>query len=626
MERRLAAILAVDAVGYSRLTEQNEEASTTTLRAYRGVVEEAISAHKGHIFSSAGDGVVAEFPSIVEAIRCAVEIQNEIAERNAAVPANERMQFRIGVNLGDVIAEDNNLYGTGVNVAVRLEQLAEPGGICISQTVYDQVRKIVEIPFQDIGERRLKNIADPVHVYRILPAPLPWLRRLFSRTNFHRRRVGIAASALLVLLAAGAVLFYLRQPAELWDAVLGSSLPEHPTIAVMPFNDMSASRDQQYLADGIAEELIIGLAKFRDLAVMAHNSTLAYKDKPVDIRQVGKDLNVRYVVEGSVQRSDDHVRVTAQLIDATTASQLWGDRYDRQVENIFAIRDDITRSVAGTIGGLQGKVAQAEAERLAAKNPNSFSAYDYVMRGWEEWRKFTSEGNAAARELFERAKNIDRSYARAYAGLAWTHANDYDYEWTDDFDNAIKLAFENASEAVRLDPNDYQAHWVLGWTRLYRREHEKAMASYLRARELNPNDAELLAEMGNLLIYVGQPKQAIEQVKEAIQLNPFHEHWYEEYLGWAYEEAGMPQEAITVLEQAIDPNADQEELWILPTLAAAYANPAVGRIEDAKKTVKKIIALKPGFSTSEVLSRNPYQTKDLADRYVNALRRAGLPD
>src|SRR6476646_7691083 len=314
MERRLAAILAADVMGYSRLTELNEEASTVTLRMYRAVVEESIAAHRGHVFSSAGDGVVAEFPSIVEAIRCAVEIQNEVAERNAAVPEDQRMQFRIGVNLGDVIAEENNLYGTGVNVAVRLEQLAEAGGICISQTVYDQVRKIVEIPFEDIGERRLKNIADPVHVYRILPSPLPWLRRLFSRGG-HVRRLGVAAGGLLLFLTVAAGAFYLRQPAALWDALLGNgSLPEHPAIAVLPFDDMSATHDQQYLADGITEELITGLAKFPELIVMSRNATLTYKNRPTDSRQVGKDLNVSYVLEGSVQRSDQNVRVTAQLI------------------------------------------------------------------------------------------------------------------------------------------------------------------------------------------------------------------------------------------------------------------------------------------------------------------------
>ena len=630
MERRLAAILAADVKGYSHLTELNEEASTATLRMYRAVVEESISAHRGHVFSSAGDGVVAEFPSVVEAIRCGVEIQNEIAERNVSVPENGRMQFRIGVNLGDVIAEENNLYGTGVNVAVRLEQLAEAGGICISQTVYDQVRKIVEIPFEDIGEHRLKNITEPVHVYRILPSPLPWVRRFLSRT-WRSPRLGVAAGVLLLLLAVSAGAFYLRQPTGLWDTLLGDkgglSLPEHASIAVLPFKDMSPTHDQQYLADGIVEELITGLAKFPDLVVIARNSTLTYKDKPVDVRQVGKELNVRYVVEGSIQRADQNVRVTAQLIDASTGSHIWAERYDREVSNIFAIRDDITQSIAGTLGGLQGKVAKAEIARVSEKDPNSFTAYDYVMRGWYEWYKLTRESNAAARNLFELATKIDPNYARAYAGLAWTYSSDYDFEWTDDFDKTLKLVLENASRAVRLDPNDYQAHWVLGWASLYNRDYEKAMAEYLRARELNPNDAEVLAEMSNFLVYVGQPKQAIAQLKEAIRLNPNHERWYVEYLGWAYEEAGMPKEAIETLEPVIDlQNPDDDQQWFLPTLAAAYANPAVGRMDDALKIVKTILSRKPEFSIADTVSQYPYKTQEQIDRYVNALRRAGLPD
>ena len=308
----------------------------------------------------------------------------------------------------------------------------------------------------------------------------------------------------------------------------------------------------QYLADGITEELITGLAKVPEFMVMARNSTLAYKDKPTDIRQVGKDLNVRYVVEGTIQRFDQNVCVTAQLIDASTGRHLWADRYDREATGIFAVRDDITRSIAGVLGGLQGEAGRAEAARLSAKSPRVLTVYDYVMKGWYELYKYEREANKVARDLFEQAKKIDPSYARTYAGLAWTYADDFLYEWTDDHDKTLKRALENASTAVRLDPNDYHAHWVLGWAHLYSWEHEKALASYLRARSLNPNDAELLAEMGSLLIYIGQPKQAIDQVKEAIRLNPYHEPWYTHYLGWAYENYGMPREAIETLEPVID--------------------------------------------------------------------------
>jgi TolB-like protein/cytochrome c-type biogenesis protein CcmH/NrfG len=590
---------------------------------YRAVVEESITAHRGHIFSSAGDGVVAEFPSIVEAIRCAVEIQNEIAERNASVPKDDQMQFRIGVNLGDVIVEDNDLYGTGVNVAVRLEQLAQPGGICISQTVYDQVRKIVEIPFQDIGERRLKNIADPVHVYRILPEPLPWLNRVLSRI-WRSPRLGAAAGVAVLLLALGAS-FYLRQPAVFWDAVLGEgALPEHPTIAVMPFDDMSPSGDQGYLADGVTEELITGLAKFRDLVVMARTSTLVYKDKPTDIRQVGKDLHVRYVVEGSVQRSDSDVRVTAQLIDANTGSHIWADRFDRKLDNIFEIRDEITRDIAGALGGLRGELARAEMERLAAKNPNSFTAYEAAMRGWSDYYKFDPESNAAGREFFEQARTTDPNYARAYAGLAWTYSSDYDFEWTDDFDTALKHVFDYASTAVRLDPNDYQGHWALGWAQLYKREYERAAASYARARELNPNDAEVLAEMGNFLVFIDQIPQAINQLKEAIKLNPNHDRWYVDYLGWAYEHAGMYKEAIDTIEPVIEDPVPDDQLWLLPTLAVAYAKD--GRMDDAKKTVETFLSRKPEYSILKELSRLPYKTKEQRDRYVSELKDVGLPE
>jgi adenylate cyclase len=434
----------------------------------------------------------------------------------------------------------------------------------------------------------------------------------------------------ILLAVATAAAFYLRQPPAFWATLLGEGggflRSESPAIAVLPFDDMSATGDQQYLADGITEELITGLAKFPEFKVMARNSTLAYKDKPTDIRQVGKDLNVRYVVEGTIQRSDQNVRVTAQLIDARTGSQLWADRYDREATGIFAIRDDIMRSVAGVLGGLGGKVGKAEAARLSAKNPNSFTAYDYVMKGWYELYKYERAPNMAARGLFEEAKKIDPSYSRAYTGLGWTYAQDIYSQWTDDFDKTLKLALENAITAVRLDPNDYSAHWILGWAYLYSGEHEKALASYLRARNLNPNDAELLAEMGGLLIFVGQPKQAIDQVKEAIRLNPNHEPWYTCFLGWAYENAGMPREAIETLKPVIVEPPIKDQLWYLPTLAAAYAHPTVGRMDDAHKIVKGILSLQPEFSIAEVASRNPYKTKELLDRYVNALRRAGLPE
>ena len=309
----------------------------------------------------------------------------------------------------------------------RLEEFAS------RETVYDQVRKIVEIPFEDIGERHLKNIAEPVHVYRILPSPPAVARRAVFTCQYPPpalRRYRWRRS--LTSCGGGGRSVHPDKPAALWATLLGDkgglSLLEHASIAVLPFNDLSAIHDQQYLADGIAEELITGLAKFPDLIVMARNSTFTYKDKPTDVRQVGKDLNVRYVVEGSMTRSDQNVRVSAQLMMQPREVVVSADQYDRSLNNIFEIRDDIMQSIAGTLGGLQGKVAKAEIARVSEKDPNSFTAYDYVMRGWYEWYKLTREGNAAARDLFEQATKIDPNYARAYAGLAWTYSSDYDFE------------------------------------------------------------------------------------------------------------------------------------------------------------------------------------------------------
>ena len=634
MERRLAAILAADVKDYSRLTERNEEASTVNLRMYRAVVKELISAHKGRIFSSAGDGVVAEFPSIVEAIRCAVEIQNEIAERNHSVPENEQMQFRIGVNLGDVIAEDDNLYGTGVNVAVRLEQLAEPGGICISQTVYDQVRKIVEIPFQDIGERRLKNIADPVHVYRILPAPLPWVNRFLSRM-WRSPRLGAAAGVLVLLLALGGS-FYMRQPAALWNALLGGELGLYPTIAVLPFDAPRAADDLQSLSDVISNEVRTALGKFPDIVVMGRNSTRKYKGRPADVQQVGKELNVLYLVEGNTEGSDPNVEVTAELIDASSGKQIWTHRYDQQANQpILAFRDDVARAIVGTLGGVEGVLAEAEFERVSKNNPNCLTAYDCIVKGWHEWsiavNQELPEKNTAARDLFTRASQLDPYYARAYAGIAWTHASDYDFEWSEAPENSVSEALKMADKAVGLNNNDYQAHWALGWAYLYHRndenlpEYDKAIAHYEQALKLNRNDLELLAEMANLLVYIDEPEQAVNQLEEAFRLaDPQRiKEWWTEYLGWAYEEARMPSKAVKTLEAVVGLEPPKEKLWLLPSLAAAYHQ--VGRRDDASKTVEQIKKLDGNFSAKTFADELPFKNPDQRRDYVGRLIRAGVP-
>jgi adenylate cyclase len=625
MERRLAAIVAADVQGYSRLTEADEETATTTLRSHRAIVEELIARHRGHVFSSAGDGLVAEFPSIVEAIRCALAIQKEVSGRNAELPKNQQMRFRIGVNLGDVIVEGNNLYGTGVNVAVRLEQMAEPGGILISQTVYDQVRKIVEIPFEEIGERRLKNISEPIRIYRVHPGPLSWTKRWFSRTRLRRQAGAIAGIffLLLSLLAAGAL--YWRGPTaplSLLDALREPWLPDKASVAVMPFKNLSGE-DQQHLADGLTEDVITALSKFPDLTVTSRMSAFKYAGAASD--NIGEKLNVRYVLNASITTLSDRVRVSAELVDTSTDAVRWRNKFDRQLSEIFAIRDEIAQTIVTQLGGLQGEFVRAELDRVKRKDPHEFTAYNLVLQGWSEWYGFSRESNANAREKFELAKTIDPTYARAYAGLAWTYSLDHDFGWTDDYKQAVQKAMEYASKAVELDENDYQSHWALGWAQLHSRLYDKAIASYKRARALNPHDAEVLAEMANLTVCLGRPKEAVEQLKEAIRLTPFHEDWYEEYLGWAYEEAGEPDKAIETLSKIVilEPN-NEAQRWVMPTLAAAYAE--VGRMADAKKVVETINSFDAPHSISYFLARVPYQSAEQAERYKNAVRKAGLSD
>ena len=469
MERRLTAILAADVAGYSRHTERNEEASTAKLSVYRAVVEESIAAHKGHIFTRAGDGVVAEFPSVVEALRCAIEIQNEIGGRNASVPETERMQFRIGVNLGDVISEDNNWYGTGVNVATRLEQLAEPGGICISQTVYDQVRKIVEIPFEDIGERRLKNIADPVHAYRVLPTPLPWYHRLLSHSKVRLRRPEFAALIFLLILAvAGGASYYLRQPAVLWSTLLSDST-KSAAIAVLPFRNLGGD---DAFSDGLTEDIMTGIARSnRDLPVLARATAFKYKGKDIDVRDLGRELGVRYVLEGSVKRSGDDVRVNANLADAQTGISIWSEQFDRKMTDIdFLVQDKIVGRIVAKIAGGYGVIEATEVKSARRKSPEQVSAYDLFQRAHAvlQW-DWTPENFGTARAALKEAIAKDPSDPKArrewawFSVLGWVFGVDYPPV-------PQKEIVAQAIKAVQLDPADAGAHKVAAFAYFFTKQ------------------------------------------------------------------------------------------------------------------------------------------------------------
>ncbi|MEE9602130.1 MAG: adenylate/guanylate cyclase domain-containing protein, partial [Thermoguttaceae bacterium] len=421
MHRRLAAILAADVVGYSRLMGEDETGTLASLRAHREeLIEPKVAAHEGRIVKLMGDGLLAEFPSAVEAVRCAAEVQRAMAERNADVPEEQQMQFRIGVNLGDVIDEGDDIYGDGVNVAARLEELAEPGGICLSSTVHIQVRNKVDVGFQDLGEKEVKNIAYPVHVFRVLLDPMdarsqapgahdkPWYRQ------WPALALGVAA---LAFLASAGLWLFVRGPTIEPASIerMAFPLPDKPSIAVLPFSNMSEDQSQEYFADGMTEDLITDLSKISGLFVIARNSSFSYKGQQVKVRQVAEELGVRFVLEGSVRRSGDQVRINAQLIDATTGGHLWAERYDGSLADVFGLQDTVTERI---VSALAVHLTVGEEARVSRRETDDVAAYDAFLQGWEHYRRRTPGEFAKAVGYFERAVELDQQYGRAYAALA----------------------------------------------------------------------------------------------------------------------------------------------------------------------------------------------------------------
>jgi TolB-like protein/class 3 adenylate cyclase/tetratricopeptide (TPR) repeat protein len=518
MDRRLTAILAADVAGYSRHTARQDETSTAALRERLAVVKEVVAAHKGRIFTTAGDGVVAEFLSVVEAIRSAVEIQREIALRNASIPESERMQFRIGVNLGDVISEDKDLYGTGVNVAVRLEQLALPGGICVSQTVYDQVRKIVEIPFQDIGEHRLKNIPDPIRVYRILPAPLPWYVSFWSHSKNYLRRPEVAALVFLLILAvSGGASYYLRQPAVLWTNLLGDST-KSAAIAVLPFRNLGGDDD---FSDGLTEDIMTGIARSnRDLPVLARATAFKYKGKDIDVRDLGRELGVRYVLEGSVKRSGDDVRVNANLADTQTGLTIWSQKIDRKMTDIeFLVQDKIVGRIVAMIAGGYGVIEATEVRSARRKSPEQVSAYDLFQRAhaYLQW-DWTPENFGAARAALKEAIAKDPSDPKARREWAWFSVLGWVFG-VDDPPVPQKEIVAQAIKAVQLDPADAGAHKVAAFAYFFTKQLDLFEYEAQQALTLAPYDAELQAMLGALIANKGEWQRGVALVERANALN-----------------------------------------------------------------------------------------------------------
>ena len=575
VERRLAAILAADVAGYSRLMGEDEDATLKTLRAHREVMDSCIARHRGRIVGTAGDSVLAEFPSATEAVRCGVEVQRQLGLRNEGVPEDRRMQFRIGINLGEVMIEGDEIYGDGVNVAARLEAIAEPGGLCISSTVFEQVRDRVPHDFEDIGEHTVKNISRAVHAYR-------------------------------VPLEEGAA-----QVAGPESADSG-----RPAIAVLPSENMNKDSSQDYFVDGMTDDILTELSRVPDFAVIARNSSFAYKGQAVNVQNVAKELGARYVLEGGVRMAGNRVRINAQLIDAGTGHHLWAERYDREMDDIFAVQDEITQAITGA---LAGRIVAEEMARSRTRPTEIMAAYDYYLRALDLFLTFDPSKIPEAREMISRALELDPTYARAYTSLAWSHLQEVFLGYAEDPAVSLKNAFEMAQKALHHDPTDNWGHWVTGVCLLYSREYEKSFAAYSRALELRPNDADVLAQMGALLNYMGRGDEALALVKRGKRLNPHYPWWYDWMEAFAHIVRGDGAAAVAAAERTGRPIPAIDQVLILAWMLQ-------GKTTEAQATAKELLARQPDFTISRWGPSQPYMKTADMEAATDMMRAAGIPE
>jgi adenylate cyclase len=578
-KRKLVAILSADVKGYSRLMGEDEDATVSTLTAYREIMTTLIKKHQGRVVDSPGDNLLAEFTSVVNAVRCGVETQDELTIRNDVLPENRKMEFRIGVHLGDVIVEGERIYGDGVNMAARIEGLAEGSGISISGTVYDSIENKLDLDYKFQGEHTVKNIKKPVRVYRV------------------RKKFAITVS--------GDDRQY--------------KLPDRPSIAVLPFVNISGDPEQEYFSDGITEDLITDLSKASGLFVIARNSVFTFKGMAVRVKELGQKLGVRYVLEGSVRKVGNRVRITAQLVDASTEAHLWAERYDRDLIDIFSLQDEVTQKI---VAALKVKLTEDEQESIVYKDTNNLEAYDYNLRGLESINRYTKESIAEARQMLEKAINIDPKYASAYSNLGKCHWADWANGWSQN-PQLLEHAFELSQRAIALDDSLTSARVVLSDVYLWKKLHDRAIAVIERAVKLNPNCADAIEQQGEILIWAGRPQEGMELVRKAMRLNPIYPVWYLWNLGHAYFLTDQHEEAIEIFRRALIVNPDFLPVHFI--LALIYAEK--GCKEAAKFEVEEIHWRSPETQSLKAMrQRLPYKDQAVSERIIEGLRKAGLPE
>jgi TolB-like protein/class 3 adenylate cyclase/Tfp pilus assembly protein PilF len=619
-KRKLTAILSADVEGYSRLMREDEEATIRTLKAHRTAMTRLIQQYRGRVVDSPGDNILAEFTSAVDAVNCAVEMQRELAEKNAELPEKRRMEFRIGVNVGDVVEEGERIYGDGVNIAARMEGLSEGGGICISGTAYDQVKHKLGLEYESLGDQEVKNIAEPVPAYRVLSFPGAAAHRVVKA----KRAVGktwrnmvAALAAIIIAVAALAIWhFYFRAPPiePVSEKEMALPLPDKPSVAVLPFANIGDA-EQEYIADGITEQIITALARVPSLFVIASNSTFTYKGKPVMVQQVSRELGVRYVVEGSVQRSEDRIRITAQLIDATKGEHIWAEKYDQELKDIFTLQDEITMKILkATMGKLFG-----HAELSREKGTTNVEAYLKFLKAYT-LVAINEPSNRLARQMLEEAIALDPEFADAYALLGTTYNSEVLNGWSRSPGKDLAKAFELSQKAVSLDEAITSAHNTLGWIYLLQGKFDEAVAEGRKAVALLPGDARSYTRLGGFLAFADQPEEAILTLKNASRLNPFQHEWQLTYLGTAYFFAGRYEEALVQFEKLQELNPDN--MWAPFYAAGIYGH--LGREEEAREAAKEVLRINPKYSI-RITERYPgVKNRDKWNLLINGLRKAGL--
>jgi len=577
-KRKLTAILSADVKEYSRLMGEDEVGTVKTLKEYREIMARFIQKHGGHVVDSPGDNLLVEFPSVVDATQCAVEVQEKLNLLNSDLPENRRMEFRIGINLGDVIEDGARIYGDGVNIAARVEALSKEGGICVTGSVFDQIEDKMPLDFEYLGEQMVKNINKPVRVYRIY---------VESKKEF----------------------VFEKKP----------ELPDKPSIAVLPFENMSGDPTKEYFSDGLTEEIITGLSKIPHLFVIARNSTFTYKGKAVKVQQVSREMAAKYVLEGSVRSAGERVRITAQLIDGTTGQHLWADRYDRELKDIFAIQDEITMNI---MIALQVKLTEGEQAGLQARHTNNLEAYVKYLQAREYFKKFSKEETVLAKQKFQESIALEPEYAPAYAGLAGTYLQEAWLGWSKTPEQSIAKAMQYAQKCIALDETFSYAHATLGFIHLVLRQWDKATEKMEMAVSLNPNEADSVLGLAIVYRTVGRVEEALSLLEKAVSLNPMPPNWYLHEFGSCYRLMGRYEEAIAVNKRVLNRSPD----YLNSRLNLIVTYMMSGEEEAARKEAVEVLKQRPDFSIERFLKHFPYKDQKIIDGFRVDLRKAGLPD